>query len=92
MSEPTQFSREETKRIAAETLANYEFLEKRPEFAAFKERLRREADGLADQILHNDEIAPEKREAMRNKRLGLLAALAAPTEDMQACRNVMKGS
>jgi hypothetical protein len=90
MSQQKAFEAGERQRAAAETVSNLEFLLKRPEFTAYTDRLRREADKMADEVLHNDALTPTEREAMRQRRQGLLIALAAPMEDIQACRNVMK--
>ena len=54
------------------------------DFRLFMERFTRRADALAMEILHDDTLKPEEREALRNRRLGVLEVLLAPKEDRDA--------
>ena len=64
---------------ATTTVADIEFLKGREEFNRFMDRIKAQADGLADEVLHSD-MPPEVREAKRRFRLGLLEVLRAPAE------------
>lgn len=90
MNKPLTPQQRETARIASETISNLEFLLNRPEFKSFLDRFRRQSDDMADSILHDD-MSPEEREKIRQKRLAILEVLKAPSEDIQACRNTLKG-
>lgn len=85
-----KFADEETRKNAAQTIANMEFLLKREEFVAYQERMRRMSDHLAEDILHNDTLTPVEREAKRNQRLGILECLKAPGDDIISCQNVIR--
>jgi hypothetical protein len=75
---------------AVEILDALRFLESREEFQGFLQRLRNQADAMADTILHDDTLAPELRERLRHKRLGLLEALGAPMEDAKSAAALLK--
>lgn len=90
MNKPLTPQQRETARVASEMISNLEFLLGRDEFKAFLDRFRRQSDDMADSILHDD-MAPEEREKIRQKRLAILEVLKAPSEDIQACRNTLKG-
>lgn len=53
------------------------------DFQRFMAQHTERADRLANEILHND-MPPEQREALRNRRLGLLEVLLAPKQDRDA--------
>jgi hypothetical protein len=76
---------------ATQILDDLNFLLGREEFQRFWDRLRNQADAMADDVLHNDAISKDQREEIRQKRLGLLEALKAPKEDMDSAAALLKG-
>lgn len=75
---------------AANNIRDIEHLQEQPEFRRFMEGFRRRADQMADEVLHNDAMTAEAREAARQKRLGVLEILQAPALIMQGAGNVLK--
>lgn len=46
--------------------------------------LRERCDKMADDILHDNELTPDAREALRRERLGILEALKTPSDQEDA--------
>jgi hypothetical protein len=90
MSKPLNRKQKDACTSASEAISNLEFLQKRPEFIAFMDRLRRQADGFAEQVLHEESISDKEREQLRLKRLGILECLKAPSDDITAQKKVLR--
>lgn len=75
---------------ASEMISNIEFLQSRSEFIAFMEKLKARADGMAEQVLHDNNISAEEREAIRRTRLGILECLQSPSEDVTAQKSLLR--
>jgi hypothetical protein len=75
---------------AANNIRDIEYLQDQPEFKRFMDGFRRRADQMADEVLHNDAMTAGEREATRQKRLGVLEILQAPSLIIQGSGNVLK--
>lgn len=73
-----QQKKHEMLKWATTMVADIDYLSERPEFNRFMDGLRRRADALADEVLHQEELTPEQREAKRQFRLGIMEVLGAP--------------
>lgn len=73
-----QQKKQEKIRWAATMVADMDYLTERDEFKRFMDGLRRRADELADEVLHQSTLTPDEREAKRQLRLGIMEVLAAP--------------
>ena len=73
---------------AGQTFSNLEFLTKREEFQEFIAKHRRIAEGLADQILNDDNLTHEERDALRHRRKGILEVIYSPAIDMLTARKI----
>lgn len=67
-------------REACAALCEIDILEQLPEFASFMDRIKAVADKMADAVLHNEELTADKREAIRQQRIGVLEVLKFPNE------------
>jgi hypothetical protein len=80
-----------TQKKAAETISAIDFLLKRDEFIAFREKhFRRIAE--MEQAILGDEMTPEQRERLRQRRLGMLEVLNSPEEDREMNRRILSHS
>lgn len=75
---------------AAENIASVGRLLEDSDFNRFMSGFKAMADQLADQVLHDDELTMEKREMIRQKRLGILEVLKGPQTIIQGSESVMK--
>lgn len=85
MNTPKPRTPEEQKAIdgAMKVVNTIDALVQNEDFQRFMKQHSARADQLAQEILHDD-MEPEKREALRNRRLGLLEVLLAPKQDRDA--------
>lgn len=67
---------------------NIDTLARLDEFKAFMDRIKRRADELANEVLHDD-MKPKEREKRRNHRLGLLEVLGIPKDDREASVRIL---
>lgn len=75
---------------AANTLREIEFLSDCKEFGAFMAKFKARADAMADAILHDNELSPTEREAMRRERMGILEVMQAPSLIHQGAKSVLR--
>jgi hypothetical protein len=82
MSEPKQRPAEQQREIdsAIDAIRIIDNLVANEDFKKFMAQHTARADALADDILHTATLKPEEREALRNRRLGLLEVLMSPQE------------
>lgn len=85
MTTPKPRTPEEQKSIdtALKVVKSIDALTSNEDFQWFMAEHGKRADALAIEILHTD-MTPEKREAMRNRRLGVLDVLLSLQEDRSA--------
>lgn len=70
----------ETITFARESILHARALKQSESYQWLCGEMRRRCDQMADDILHNNTLTHEQREELRRERLGLLAALALPSE------------
>lgn len=75
---------------AANTIRDIEFLTDCREFKEFMAGFKNRADQMADSILHDSELSPVEREAMRRERLGILEVLQSPALIHQGAKSVLR--
>lgn len=59
------------------------------EFKAFMARIKRRADQLADEVLHDEKLDTTEREKRRNQRTGLMEVLGIPKDDREASIRIL---
>lgn len=74
---------------AGRIISNLDFLTHREEFQEFIAQFQRRADEMAEQILESDNLSPDERERLRQRRKGILEVILSPDEDMRANRNIL---
>lgn len=80
----------EAARYASENLASIERLVENPDFRRFMDGIKRQADYMADQILHAEELSPVEREAERQKRNGLMEVLRGPQLIIEGSQSIIR--
>jgi hypothetical protein len=75
---------------AANTLRDIEFLTDCREFKSFMSGFKARADQMAEAILHDNELSPVEREALRRERLGVLEVMQAPALIRQGATSVLR--
>lgn len=86
---PDQFRPTAAVNTARQIIHDNTFLLDREEFIRFLDRWKREADRLADEILHRSDLSDRERENLRQYRLGILTVLKSPHEDTEAQSNLL---
>lgn len=83
---------EDTKKQAVATahqvIRDIDFLTANPQFQRFIERFQKQADSMADKILHGT-MPDREREDLRQKRLGILDVLGSLKDDRSAQMRVL---
>lgn len=74
---------------ATEAIRFVDRLLENPDFATFMDYQKRQADKLADAVLHDD-MKPKAREALRQQRKGMLSILGFAHETRKAQVKVLK--
>lgn len=64
-------------------------LERSEAFQRLVSKCQREADALAQQILDDDTLTGEQREALRRQRKGIMAVLKTPAEEVKSAKQVL---
>lgn len=75
---------------AANTLRDIEFLTECREFKSFMDGFKNRANQMAELILHDNELSPVDREAMRRERMGILEVLQSPAMIHQGATSVLR--
>lgn len=79
----------ETITVARESILHARSLKQSDPYQWLCGEMRRRCDQMADDILHNNALTHEQREAIRRERIGILAALALPAEMEASQMNVL---
>ncbi len=77
-------------RYAREALEDMEELAGNAAYLRLREKLRRRSEEWAEALLGDDSLSPADREALRQRRKGLLEALDFPEEEKLAQERVLK--